>query len=83
VWDQLPDDSLDRALAYVRSAGYEPFLLLERWEEPLFRDRFGGRETAALDWPPMAEIASQVRIYKPDDRTRYLQGAAAPTEYVP
>ena len=82
VWDQLPADSLDRALAYVRRAGYDPYLLLERWEEPLFRERFGGRETAALDWPPIAEIASQVRIYKPDDRARYLQGAAVPTEYV-
>jgi hypothetical protein len=83
VWDQLPPESLEQALTYVRQRGYEPFLLFERWEEPIFRERFGGRDVAALDWPPAAEIAAQVRIYKPDDRARYLQGTAAPTEYVP
>jgi hypothetical protein len=83
VWDQLPVDWLDRSIDYVRSRGYEPYLLFERWEEPLFRERFAGSDTAALDWPPMAEIASQVRIYRPEDRTRYFEGHAAPTEYVP
>jgi hypothetical protein len=83
VWDQLPEDGLDGALAYVRARGYEPYLLFERWEEPLFRERFGGRAIGALDWPPMAEIGSQVRIYRPEDRARYCQGSAAPTEYVP
>jgi hypothetical protein len=83
VWDQLPPESLEQALTYVRQRGYEPFLLFERWEEPVFRNRFGGRDTAALDWPPAVEIATQVRIYRPGDRARYLQGTAPPTEYVP
>jgi len=83
VWDQLPRESLEQALGYVRQRGYEPFLLFERWEEPLFREHFGGRDIGALDWPPAAEVAAQVRIYRPDDRLRYLQGLAAPTEYVP
>jgi hypothetical protein len=83
VWDQLPPESLERALTYVQQRGYEPFLMFERWEEPMFRERFGGRGVAALDWPPAAEIATQVRIYRPGDRARYLQGTAPPTEYVP
>ena len=61
--------------------GFEPFLLFERWEEPLFRERFAGSATAALDWPPMAEIAGQVRIYRPEDRVRYQQGVSWATEY--
>jgi hypothetical protein len=81
VWDVLDPAWLDRAVADVRMRGYEPYLLFEAWEEPLFRQRFAGSQTAALDWPPMAEIASQVRIYRPDDRARYLRGDAAPTEY--
>jgi len=83
VWDALDPAWLDRALAYVRSRGYEPYLLFERREEPDFRRRFAGSTVALLDWPPMAEVASQVRIYRPDDRARYLEGTAAPTEYVP
>jgi hypothetical protein len=81
VWTALDPAWLDRAFAYLRTHGYEPYLLFERWEEPLFRARFGGTATGALDWPPAAEIGAQVRIYRPEDRERYLNGTAAPTEY--
>ena len=81
VWDALDPGWLDRAIAYLRTRGYEPYLLLERWEEPAFRQRFAGSAVARLDWPPAAEIAGQVRIYRPDDRERYLSGTGVPTEY--
>jgi len=81
VWDALDPTWLDRAIAYVRMRGYEPYLLFERWEEPAFRQRFAGSAIAKLDWPPAAEIAGQVRIYRPDDRERYVQGISVPTEY--
>ena len=83
VWDGLDPVWLDRALSYVRSKGYEPYLLFERREEPDFRQRFAGSSVARLDWPPMAEVASQVRIYRPDERVRSLHGTLPPTEYVP
>jgi hypothetical protein len=81
VWDGLDPAWLDRALVYVRTRGYEPYLLFERWEEPIFRQRFAGSMVARLDWPPVAEIAGQVRVYRPDDRQRYLGGVGVPTEY--
>jgi dolichyl-phosphate-mannose-protein mannosyltransferase len=82
VWDVLDPAWLDRAIDYVRMRGFEPFLLFETWEEPLFRQRFAaGSVIGRLDWPPAAEIASQVRIYRPDDRDRYLRGIQGPTEY--
>ena len=81
VWDALDPAWLDRAIAYVRMRGYEPYLLFERWEEPIFRRRFIDSAIAKLDWPPAAEIAGQVRIYRPDDRERYLKGVSLPTEY--
>ena len=81
VWDALDPAWLDRAIAYSRTRGLEPYLLFERWEEPLFRQRFAGSRVAALDWPPAAEIAGQVRIYRPEDRERYLKGEGTPTEY--
>ena len=83
IWDGLDPAWLDRALLYVRSKGYEPYLLFERREEPDFRQRFAGSAVARLDWPPMAEVASQVRVYRPEDRDRYLQGTQPPTEFVP
>jgi len=81
VWDALDPAWLDRAIAYSRARGFEPFLLFERWEEPIFRQRFAGGAIAALDWPPAAEIAGQVRIYRPDDRAKYLSGNGVATEY--
>jgi hypothetical protein len=81
VWDSLDRAWLDRAIAYLRMRGHEPYLLFERWEEPIFRQRFAGSALATLDWPPAAEIAGQVRLYRPDDRERYLQGTGVPTEY--
>jgi len=81
VWDSLDPAWLDRAIAYLRTRGYEPFLLFERWEEPIFRQRFAGSAIAALDWPPAAEIAGQVRLYRPDDRERYVRGTGISTEY--
>jgi Dolichyl-phosphate-mannose-protein mannosyltransferase len=83
VWDQLDPAALDQAIAFVRSRGFEPYLLFERWEEPLFRRRFAAQSAVGrLDWPPAAEVASQVRVYRPDDRDRYLRGVQPPTEYV-
>jgi hypothetical protein len=82
VWDGLPPEWLDRALAFVRAQGFEPYLLLESWEEPEFRRRFQGSGIAELDWPPMAEVTAQVRIYDPNGRDQYFRGVSAPTEYV-
>jgi hypothetical protein len=83
LWDGLDPAWLDRSLTYVRSKGYEPYLLFERREETEFRHRFVGSEIGRLDWPPMVEVAAQVRIYRPEDRDRYLQGTLPPTEFVP
>lgn len=81
VWDGLPAGWLDRAVGFVRTKGYTPYLLLERWEEPVFRERFRGSALADLDWPPMAEVGAEVRIYDIDGRERYLRGENSPTEY--
>lgn len=82
VWDALDPAWLDRAIEYVRLRGFEPFLLFEAREEPLFRQRFAAQSLVGrLDWPPVAEVASQVRVYRPGDRDRYLRGLQEPTEY--
>jgi hypothetical protein len=30
----------------------------------------------------MAEVATQVRVYRPGDRERYLRGEQEPTQYI-
>jgi len=86
VWDELDPAWLDEAVATLRKRGLDPYFVLDAGEEALFRARFGqdpSNVLAALDWPPLAEVGSQVRVYAPGDRERYLKGAAKPTEYAP
>jgi hypothetical protein len=82
VWDALDPAWLDRAIAFARQKGFEPYLLLDSAEEPAFRARFSDSTLARLDWPPQLEIAPQVRVYQPAARPRYLAGETIATEYV-
>ncbi len=83
LWDSLEPTAADGALTWLSSRGLEPYLLLERWEEPLFRERFGTRTAVGnLDWPPRFDIDRQVRIFKPSDRVAYMQGQSIPTEHI-
>jgi len=69
-YDVMRPTDLDLVLAELRRLGYYPYLVLDDWEEPKFRDRFKGQSAlAALDWTPVAQLHSnQVRIYDPADR---------------
>ena len=84
LWDALPPDALDSALSWLSSQGYEPHIMIEDWEEPLFRQRFATASAIGqLDWPPAFVIDRRVRIYKPADRERYrATGESSATEYV-
>ena len=83
MWDSLDPAWLDRAMAWLESKGQQPYVLVERREEPDFRARFRDQsDIGRLDWPPRFDMNRQVRIYDPDDRARYLAGDAFPTENI-
>jgi hypothetical protein len=83
LWDSLDPVVAEKAIGWLSARGLEPYLLLERWEEPLFRERFAaGTDFGNLDWPPRFDIDRQVRIFKPSDRAAYVQGQSIPTEYI-
>jgi hypothetical protein len=83
LWDSLDPAWLDRAITWLRAQGREPFILVERWEEPIFRQRFGTQSPVGnLDWPPRFDINRQVRIFAPADREAYFKGDSIQTEYV-
>ncbi len=83
AWDLLDPRAMDGAIAFLRRAGYEPYFVLETWEEPRFRDRFAGQNAlGALDWPPMAQVGAAVRIFDAADRDRYLAGESVRTDRV-
>lgn len=83
LWQSLDAFWLDRSLVWLAQTGRRPYLLLESWEEPQFRGRFGGHSAIGdLDWPPKFEIDRLVRIYDPADRARYHRGEHVPTEFL-
>jgi hypothetical protein len=70
-YEGIPPDALDLVIADLKPLGYQPFIVLEDWEEPLFFERFRRHSAlAALDWPPrvLLDHATKVKIYDPADR---------------
>ena len=83
AWAGLDPAWLDRSLSWLDAHGYAPYILVESWEEPAFRDRFGSNsDVGKLDWPPKYEIERVVRIFDPKDRARYVGGENVSTEYL-
>jgi hypothetical protein len=83
TWGGLEPDWLDRALTWLDQHGHTPYIMLESWEEPAFRSRFGNHsDVGKLDWPPKYEVDRTVRIYDPKDRPRYDRGERIETEYL-
>lgn len=82
TWEGLDPLWLDRSLAWLEQRGRRPYILVETWEEPWFRGRFGNHsDIGKLDWPPKFEIDRLVRIYDPLDRARYHRGEHVETEF--
>jgi hypothetical protein len=70
-FDYIASDRLDLALERLRALGYHPYILIEDWEEQLFKDQFSAHTPhGRLDWLPVAQFdgISRVRIYDPADR---------------
>ena len=83
TWAGLDPAWLDRAMSWLEEHGHTPYILVESWEEPAFRNRFGNHSDAGkLDWPPKYEIDRVVRIFDPRDRARYVRGEGVDTEYL-
>jgi len=82
-WAGLDAAWLDRSLAWLVEHDHTPYILVESWEEPAFRSRFGNdSDIGKLDWPPKYEIDRVVRIFDPRDRAKYDRGENVSTEYL-
>ena len=66
-YDWMPPESLERTIALLRERGYRPFIVLEKWEEPLFKKQFAASAIGRLEWRPLAEFAGgmPVSLYEP------------------
>lgn len=82
-WDAIEPARLDDTLTWVREQGHRPFVVLERWEEEAFRERFAGASPiGGLDWPAMAQHHAGVAVYDPEHRAAFSAGRATATERI-
>ncbi|HEX6975198.1 MAG TPA: glycosyltransferase [Vicinamibacterales bacterium] len=83
VWTELSPGRLNEVLEYLRGRGYKPYLLFEAGEDVAFRKRFAGQGAIGdLNWPPIADINHEVRIFDPDDAATYRSGVPVRTDRV-
>jgi hypothetical protein len=62
-YDELDADWLDRALAHLEATGMEPYVVLEEWEVPRFRERFAGQSRAGLLDHPAIATEGEGRVF--------------------
>ena len=63
-FDQLDPAWLDRAIAFLRSRGRHPYIVIQGDEEPVFRRRFAQSTIGRLEHAPIAELnGGEVKIY--------------------
>jgi hypothetical protein len=85
-WDFIEAARFDDTVDVLRRSGYEPYLLLEDWEIPLFRNYVGAvSQYAAFDWPATLEYRDlrTVYLYRLDDRAQHRAGAPIVTRRIP
>jgi hypothetical protein len=81
-WEAASRDDLSRILGILASQSRPVCILLDAWEEPLFRAKFAGLDPVSLDWPPLVDAgdANRTRAWRLDDRRRYLNGERVVTD---
>ena len=83
-YDLLTVEGLDQAVSVLRDLAYGPYLVLEDWEEPLFRDRFRMHQTVTtLDSRLLAvlDTPTSIRIY--DLSAERLPQTPRPIRHIP
>ncbi|MEO8679276.1 MAG: hypothetical protein ABI665_09540, partial [Vicinamibacterales bacterium] len=60
------------------------WIVLDAFEEPLFRAKFGEHRAGTLDWPPALEAGDthRTRAWRLADRARFVTGETVTTERI-
>ena len=81
-WDLLRPSDLPLVTNELAAAGYEIWIALDDFEEPLYREKFPRSIAAALDWPPLLEAGTdaRTRAWRLRDRAEFMNGAKIPLD---
>jgi hypothetical protein len=84
-WEAASPASLGEVTAALEASRRPVYIVLDQWEESLFRARFTGIPVGALDWPPILDAGTshRTRLWKLGDRERFLRGENLSTIRLP
>ena len=84
-WEAAAPQSLADVSAALEASRRPVYIVLDQWEESLFRARFTGIPAGALDWPPILDAGTshRTRLWKLSDRERFLRGEQLSTIRLP
>lgn len=83
-WDAMKAEEWDQVFAALSARGRGAWIVLDAWEEPLFRAKFRARPEAALDWPPAVDAGNthRTRAWRMGDRERFARAEKVSTERI-
>ena len=84
-WEAATPAALDEAMAALEQSRRPIYIVLDAWEDGLFRAKFSALPSGALDWPPILDTGTshRTRLWKLGDRGRFLNGESLSTIRLP
>jgi hypothetical protein len=78
-WEAASADALTNVLPKLEQSQRPVFIVLDTWEEPLFRAKLAA--AVALDWPPMlvAGTTHRTQVWRLTDREKFQRGEPVDT----
>jgi len=84
-WEAATPESFSKIAVALETSRRPVYLVLDAWEDPLFRAKFADLGAGALDWPPILDAGTshRTRLWKLSDRGRFRRGESLSTIRLP
>jgi hypothetical protein len=84
-WEAAAPDALAAAMTALEQSRRPIYIVLDAWEDGLFRAKFAALPAGTLDWPPILDAGTshRTRLWKLSDRERFRRGESLNTIRLP
>jgi hypothetical protein len=84
-WEAATPEALTTAMTTLEQSRRPVYIVLDAFEDTLFRSKFHGVPAGALDWPPILDAGTshRTRLWKLSDRERFRRGENLTTIRLP
>lgn len=84
-WEAASPEAMGLAVRELDRSARPIYIVLDAWEETLFRSKYAFTPGSALDWPPLLEAgtSNRTRVWRLSDRERFRRGEQLSTVRLP